>query len=84
MFQKYIDGVDVGVGQLKAWIWVWEVSEKVSLPILWHLHSRGELSSTALPSSSNAAASKGWSQLSHAHTLGGHVYPCLCHAMLLR
>ena len=61
MFQKLVDGVDIGVGLLKAWIWVWDVSELVSWPTLQHSQYWGELSSAALPSSSNATASKEWS-----------------------
>ena len=31
MPQQFVDGVDVGVGQLKVLIWVWVVAELVSL-----------------------------------------------------
>ena len=59
--QQFIGGVDAGVGQ--PWIWAWVVVELSSIPALPYPHHQGELSSTALASSSDAGASKGQSQL---------------------
>ena len=72
--QQFIDGVDGGVGQLRAWIWAWMVAELFSLPALLPLHSGGQLTlipittaiSTVLPRQGlgsvlpSAAAGEGW------------------------
>ena len=51
-------GEMLGWAHSKARIWAWVVAELVSLPALLHPQHQGELSRTALASSSNAAAGK--------------------------
>jgi hypothetical protein len=46
------------------------VAELASPPALLHPHHQGDLSSTALAGSLNAAAGKGQRQLSFSHALG--------------
>jgi hypothetical protein len=67
ILQQFIDGVDIGVGQLKAWIWVWVV---VSPPVLPQPHYQGQHSSTTPASLPNAEASQGWGHLFHSHDIG--------------
>ena len=62
--QHIINGVGVGVGQLRALDLGLDVAGLVSLPALLHPHHQGQLSSTALASSPSAAACKGQGQLS--------------------
>ena len=59
MLQQFIDGVDVGVGQLKALDLPWIIAELVSLLALLHPHHQGELSNTAPASSPHTTAGKG-------------------------
>lgn len=68
--QQYINSSDVGAGQLKALDQGWVLSELIIPPVLLYSHYQSELSSTALPSSSNVAAGKGQSQLSSFQALG--------------
>lgn len=58
------------VGQLKAWIWAWEVSELVILPAFLHPHHQGKLLGTAQLAHPSVAAGKEQSQLSHFHARG--------------